>query len=260
MNTPLSALFLHGGPGLSSIAERNLYGKTLSIHWWDQPRSVVLFARPFEALVDAAEDEIRMLAESRGRPVDIIAHSFGAHLALRLAKRVPQYIDRLWLLAPVYDMGDAFVRLATRLLTISPTSEPLLAALEEFKAASDHSRFARLAAHVTSCANFFDLYWSAEADTRRRWYMNLLTHESVVDSSAFEVIVQDFWAEPQPLPQAATGIRTVQLVFGREDQLVNIDAERFTWTQLFPHARSTEVNTGHFIHLEAPVERWWRER
>jgi pimeloyl-ACP methyl ester carboxylesterase len=258
MNPPLSTLFLHGGPGLSSIAERDLYARTLPIHWWDQPRSVVLFARPFSALVEAAEDEVRMLADASGRPVDLIAHSFGAHLALQLARRVPAHIGKLWLLAPVYDMGGAFVRLATRLLTLTPSSEPLLAALEEFKATSDYTRFARLAAQVTSFANLFELYWSTGANARRRWYLDLLAHQSIVDPSAFEVIVRDFWAEPLPLPQPGRGVQTVQLVFGREDPLIDLAAERRTWTQLFPHAHCTELDTGHFIHLEAPSSHWWK--
>lgn len=174
MAPSISTLFLHGGPGLSSIAERELYGRTLPIHWWDQPRSVVLFSHPFAALVDAAVDEVRTLAELQGQPVDVIAHSFGAHLALHLVTRTPRYVRKLWLIAPVYDLGDAFVRLGTRLLEIAPTSAPLLAALEEFKASSDHLRFARLASQVTSFANFFDLYWSPTADARRRWYRKRL--------------------------------------------------------------------------------------
>ncbi|WP_322060989.1 alpha/beta hydrolase [Paraburkholderia sp. J63] len=258
MNSPLSTLFLHGGPGLSSIAERDLYGHTLPIHWWDQPRSVVLFARPFDALIEAAEDEIRMLADTTGRPVDLIAHSFGAHLALRLVARVPAHVGKLFLLAPVYDIGDAFVRLATRLLALSPSSEPLLAALEEFKATSDYARFARLAVQVTSFANLFELYWSAGSATRQRWYLDLLARQSVVDPSAFEVIVRDFWADPLPLLEPVPGIQKVQLVFGREDPLINLATERRIWMQLFPHAQSIELDTGHFIHLEAPASHWWK--
>lgn len=257
MDSPPSTLFLHGGPGLSAIAESELYGQTLPIHWWDQPRSVVLFSRPFAELVDAAEDEVSMLAESQGHPVDVIAHSFGAHLALHLVTRAPQHVRKLWLLAPVYDLGAAFVRLGTRLLEIAPTSGPLLAALEEFKASSDHVRFSRLASQVTSFANFFDLYWSPTADARRRWYLDLVAHQNVVDPRAFEVIVQDFWAAQQPSPPLLADVEPVQLVFGRQDPLIDIDAERQTWMQFFPHAQCAEVDAGHFIHLELPATRWW---
>lgn len=258
MASPLSTLFLHGGPGLSSIAERDLYGHTLPIHWWDQPRSVVLFARPFDALVEAAEDEIRMLADTTGRPVDLLAHSFGAHLALRLIARVPAHVGKLWLLAPVYDIGDAFVRLATRLLTRSPSSEPLLAALEEFKATGDYARFARLAAQVTSFANLFELYWSAGTNARSRWYLDLLARQNIVDPNAFEVIVRDFWADPLPPLAPVPSVQKVQLVFGREDPLIDLNAERRIWTQLFPPAQCIELDTGHFVHLEAPASRWWK--
>ncbi|WP_233887017.1 alpha/beta fold hydrolase [Paraburkholderia flagellata] len=257
MEAPLSTLFLHGGPGLSAIAERDLYGHTLPIHWWDQPRSVVLFSHPFEALVEAAEDEVRMLAESQGHPADVIAHSFGAHLALHLVARAPQHVRKLWLLAPVYDIGAAFVRLGTRLLEIAPTSGPLLAALEEFKAGSDHVRFSRLASQVTSFANFFDLYWSPTADARRRWYLDLVAHQNVVDPRAFEVIVQDFWAAQQPSSPLPTEPASVQIVFGRLDPLIDIDTERKTWMQYFPRAQCAELDAGHFIHLEDAAAHWW---
>ncbi|MFM0598418.1 alpha/beta fold hydrolase [Paraburkholderia dilworthii] len=252
-------LFLHGGPGLSAIAERELYGRGLPIHWWDQPRSVALFSSPFAALIDSAQEEIERLAHGNARPVNLIAHSFGAHLALRLAMRVPERLGRILLLAPVYDMGDAFVRLANRLLVANESSQPLLAALQEFKAASDYTRFAKLAAQITSIANFIDLYWSPRADERRRWYVDLLTHQPVIDLNAFEVLAKDFWLEP-PMSVRAIVPESVHLVLGRADPLMDVDAERRIWTALFPGAVSHEVNSGHFVHLETPPETWWATR
>jgi pimeloyl-ACP methyl ester carboxylesterase len=254
-------LFLHGGPGLSSIAERELYQRSLPIHWWDQPRSVVLFAHPFSALVEAAEDEVRALAQTSGKPVDLVAHSFGAHIALRLVSRMPNEIGKIWMIAPVHDIGAAFVRLATRLLEHSSAAEQLLAALQDFKSQSDYVRFARLAAQVTSFANFFDLYWSAGADARRVWYLDLLARRGVADINAFEVILRDFWTEAsvaQPLPVTSAGPRGVQFVFGRDDPLIELDAERAAWARLFPLAQSTEIAAGHFVHLETPASRWWK--
>ncbi|WP_233888779.1 alpha/beta fold hydrolase [Paraburkholderia flagellata] len=255
----ISTLFLHG-PGLSSIAERELYGQTLPIHWWDQPRSVVLFVHPFSALVDAAEDELRALSSASGRPVDLVAHSFGAHVVLRLISRVPENIGRVWLIAPVYDIGGALVRLATRLLEHSPSLAQLLAALQDFMARSDYSRFARLAAQITSLANFFDVYWSARANTRRIWYLNLLARHGIVDTSVFEVILRDLWTETpafQPPPAVGPGHDPVRLVFGREDPLIDIETERAAWIKLFPFAQCIEIPAGHFVHLEAPASDWW---
>jgi len=51
VNQP-TTLFLHGGPGLSAVAERELYGDSLDVHWWDQPHFEVLFVRPYQALLD----------------------------------------------------------------------------------------------------------------------------------------------------------------------------------------------------------------
>ncbi|RAR59203.1 pimeloyl-ACP methyl ester carboxylesterase [Paraburkholderia unamae] len=254
-------LFLHGGPGLSSFAERELYGRTLAIHWWDQPRSVVMFTHPFGALVEAAEDEVKTLVRATGAPVDLVAHSFGAHIVLRLISRMPDEIGNVWLIAPIHDIGAAFVRLATRLLQHSPSLEQLLAALLDFKAQRDHARFARLSAQVMSFANFFDLYWSARADARRVWYLDLIARHSVVDANAFEVILRDFWAEAPvslPLPATSAGPKAVQVVFGRDDPSIELEAERAAWLRLFPLATCTEISAGHFVHLETPASLWWR--
>lgn len=256
MNKDTATLFLHGGPGLSAIAERALYGSELPIHWWDQPRSVVLYARPFGALLDAAEEEVTRLSAS-GRRVNLVAHSFGTHLALRLAMRMSERLGKIVLLAPVYDIGDAFVRLAHRLLEVTPTSQPLLGAVEEFRAGSDYSRFARLAAQIMSVANFLDVYWSPGADARRRWFLDLLTHQPVADLNAFEVIVRDFWSEAQIISVQTTVTNPVELIFGRADPLVDVEAERRIWTAFFPHAVSRELDSGHFVHLETEPTMWW---
>lgn len=255
MSEHISTLFLHGGPGLSAIAERALYGNALAIHWWDQPRSVVLFASPFDALVDAAEEEVVRLSPA-GQSVNLIAHSFGAHLALRLAMRIPERLSQIVLLAPVYNVGDAFARLARRLLEINPSSAPLLEAVQEFRAAGDFDRFARLAAQVIGVANFIDVYWSPSAHARRRWFVDLLTHQPVFDMNAFEVIVRDFWsAGASSAPARVAG--PVHLVFGRADPLVDIEVERQTWLGLFRHATSRDIDCGHFVHLEATPSVWW---
>jgi pimeloyl-ACP methyl ester carboxylesterase len=83
------------------------------VYWWDQPRSVVLFANPFNELVDLAEEELLRLADRRRTPVRL--HSFGAVLALHLAMRQPEAICTIVLLAPVSHVGNAFARLALSL-------------------------------------------------------------------------------------------------------------------------------------------------
>ncbi|MBS0337665.1 MAG: alpha/beta hydrolase, partial [Proteobacteria bacterium] len=70
-------LYLHAGPGLSAAMERQWFGTTLPVHWWDQPVAAAADAQPYRSLLDAARAELVRLADTAGRPVDVIAHSFG---------------------------------------------------------------------------------------------------------------------------------------------------------------------------------------
>jgi pimeloyl-ACP methyl ester carboxylesterase len=256
MSKKTPTLFLHGGPGLSSIAERELYGAQLPVHWWDQPNSVVLFAKPYRELLDAAEDEASQLAEQSGGRINLLAHSFGANLALQVVERIPSLINEVTLLAPVRDMGDAFIRLSERLRAINPDCEQLTDAMEEFRQRSDFDHFARLATQVMAISSFIDLYRSSGAEVQRRWFVDLLMHQPLFDSNAFAVVVKDFWAEvpasaPAPLPVRA------HLVFGTSDPLVCIEAEQHFWASRFHVTSTRTVDSGHFVHLERPPAEWW---
>lgn len=50
---PSQALFLHGGQGRNAELQRRRFGRTLPVHWWDQP-PVETSSRPYEHLVAAA--------------------------------------------------------------------------------------------------------------------------------------------------------------------------------------------------------------
>lgn len=256
MTSDAPALFLHGGPGLSAIAERERYGHALPVHWWDQPRSVALDENPFDALVNAAERELWRLSAQHRAPVKLLAHSFGAHVAVRLAARARERIDALLLLAPVHDVGDAFIRLGTRLSKANPASQSLARALDEFRSARSFEQFTKLAGEMTTFANFIDLYWSPKAEERRRWYVDLLVRRPLFDAHAFDAILRSFWHAPPPRDAIAPDL-PVRIVFANADPLVDVEAERRTWSSLLHHADSVVLDGGHFIHLEHEPAGWW---
>ncbi|MGF6289643.1 alpha/beta fold hydrolase [Paraburkholderia youngii] len=251
-NAPV--LFLHGGPGLSSIAERELYGHTMPVHWWDQPRSVVLYADAFSALMDSAEDELRTLSDRADAPVNLLAHSFGSHLALRLASRQPGLVNEVTLLAPIHDLGDAYIRIGERLRSHYPESAPFADALEAFRRERDYELFAKLAAQVTSFANFIDFYWAKSANARRSWYIDLLTHHPVLDINAFEVLAKSFWAQS---PAYGDVRAPVHIVLGSQDCLIDPQTESQAWKTRLDCASCKLLECGHFVHLEQSPAAWW---
>ena len=50
---PINTLFLHGGPGLHCAMEREWFGDSLPVSWWDQP-AVAGNPAPFHALLSHA--------------------------------------------------------------------------------------------------------------------------------------------------------------------------------------------------------------
>jgi pimeloyl-ACP methyl ester carboxylesterase len=255
--TPVPSLFLHGGPGLSCIAERERYGITLPVEWWDQPRGVVLFARPFGELVEMATDVVAERARHYGHPVNLIGHSFGVHITLRLAARIPEHVRSLTLLAPVLDVTDALARVGRSVVGRLPHSASLVHALDLLAAQpSDRDCFWRMVDELMATPDFLRVYFSDHADALYAGFTDLMAREPLFDASAFRTILQDSWEAP--VLECPTHLECpVDIVFGSADVLTDPASDGPVWTDYFPHARIHCVDAGHFVHLELPPEQWW---
>ncbi|MEO5970200.1 MAG: alpha/beta fold hydrolase, partial [Bdellovibrionia bacterium] len=115
-------LFIHGGPGLNSFAEKTILGslfsdRNVSITFWNEPskfRPTVLLdstdsektpKAAFSRLLESAEKTLVELAQSG--PVKLIGHSFGCNTATILAARNPNLVAELNLIAPAFDQLEA---------------------------------------------------------------------------------------------------------------------------------------------------------
>lgn len=250
MHGDARTLFLHGGPGGCALAERAMYGRSLPVHWWDQPRSVALYPSPFDALVGAAEAEIRLLAQLSEHPVDVVAHAFGAQLALGLAERMPDRLGRLVLLAPIGDLGAAFVRLATHLIAHGGGAARLTAAVESFVTRPDFARFVRLVDEIERVPSGAALFRARLPGARTA------VRGNAFDRRVFDAVVADAWPTSPPMRgvDVAGGVR---VVFGAGDPMLDVDAELRRWATWCPAAGFCVVPSGHFVHLETPAAVWW---
>lgn len=251
------ALYLHGGPGLSALPERLRLGESLGISWWDQPRPAPDSTRPFAELVEAAHGEFTRRAIECGGKLGLLANSFGAQIALRLANRDPQRIAYITLLAPVRDLQTAFIRLARRLARDRAPAGELLSMAETLaRQPDDRERFWQLIAAILATPDFLDAYWSPRAIEQRSWMAALIGDSAVFDFNAFQSIVNDFLNEPPRIgPTLFTG--PVSLVLGAHDSLNDNDAEGKAWKAHFPQAELRVVDAGHFPHLERPTDEWY---
>lgn len=250
-------LFLHGGPGLSCFAEREHYGTTLPIHWWDQPRAVVMFAHPFAELVEMATDTVSECAQQCGQPVGLVAHSFGAQLALHVASRIPEQLYAVTLLAPAFNIVDALARVGRCVLDRRAGAAGLQRALQ-LLAQQPYNRdcFWLLVDELMATPDFLRVYFSDDADVEYAAFTDLMARESLLDASAFRAILQDSWAL-QPIHGPIALGCPVDLVFGKYDVLSDSSEEEAIWLQYFAQARSRHLDAGHFVHLERPPDEWW---
>ncbi|MFL9908350.1 alpha/beta fold hydrolase [Paraburkholderia sp. RL17-337-BIB-A] len=250
-----TTLFLHGGPGLSAIVERALYGETLPVVWWDQPRCEVLFARPYQALLDDVALEAEHLASRGGGKINLLAHSFGAHLALYLAMLMPERIGSITLLAPVFNPADALTRVGEHLTYLAPDRGSLRDALVSNREQNSFDSFWTLVERILEVPGFLDVYWGPESHERRRWFLSLIEREPWLDINTLRTILLDYWAG-RALTVRTTVRGPVGLVFGVHDVLVDAAQEAVAWKRYFPQATSRQLNAGHFVHLETPPHLW----
>lgn len=251
-----NTLFLHGGPGLHCAVEREWFGDTLPILWWDQPASVAGDPTPFRTLVAHAGCQLEQLAESCGGQVDLIAHSFGGQIAAALAREYPALISRITLLGCPHDRVNFFFLFAQRLLEGGyerPGLREALAAVEEH---CDESRFLALIQASYPAGTLPDIYFAPHSAAVRDRYFAMAAKAPPVDFATFFAVMQEFLHTPNSTQPAKYG-GDVVIIMGRDDPLLELDVDRKKWCGVFPQTEFRLVDAGHFVHLELPPNVWF---
>src|SRR4051812_7158437 len=113
-------LFLHGGPGLNSVAEAELLGPRLrdsgiEPHFWNEPSEARPGSWPFRTerafsnQVESARAILDHLRSESDSPIDLVAHSFGCNVAWDLLAE-SLGIRRLFLVAPAFSIHSVYRR------------------------------------------------------------------------------------------------------------------------------------------------------
>jgi pimeloyl-ACP methyl ester carboxylesterase len=245
-------LFLHGGPGLSAVLERQRFGSTLPVIWWDQPHVDADVAAPFQRLVDAAERELRRLVDAQEQSVALLANSFGVHLALALIERVPGKIRSLEILCGTLDMQMAFVRLAGRISEVNGDAELKAVSVRAQQSGDSESLWA-LIEKLFTVSNLLDFYWSANARAQLDEMKSLAASGSLIHVPTYLAVLRDFLSTgPRTAPKFDGPVR---VFIGRFDPYASPD-DGPLWRAVFPKASVEFVEAGHFPHLELPAKDW----
>jgi pimeloyl-ACP methyl ester carboxylesterase len=245
-------LFLHGGPGLSVALERQRFGNTLPVHWWNQPHVDADVAAPFERLVNAAEKELGRLFDAQETPVALLANSFGVHLALALIERVPEKITSLDILGGILGMRMAFVRLAQRISEVNRDAELEVVSVEAETRGDSESLWA-LIEKLFTVSNLLDFYWNPSAQAQLEEMKALAANGSLIHVPTYLAVLRDFLGRKSAAPPTWSG--SVRVLIGRFDPYARADDAEL-WRAVFPKAAVEFAQAGHFPHLELPAKDW----
>jgi pimeloyl-ACP methyl ester carboxylesterase len=237
---------------LSAALERQRFGNTLPVHWWDQPHMDADVSAPFEWLVDAAERELGRLFDVQEKPVALLANSFGAYLVLGLIERVPEKIRSVSIVGGILDMRTAFVRLGLRISEANRDAELEAVSVCAEKMGDSESLWA-LIEKLFAVANLLDFYWSPEAGAQLAEMKALAASGSLVHVPTYLAVLRDFLERKSQAHPKFGG--PVRVWIGRCDPYARPD-DAGLWRAVFPQASVDFVETGHFPHLELPAKVW----
>lgn len=253
---PPTIFYLHGGPGLGTAFERQRYPDADNVHWWQQPSAVSCATRPYQDLLAATLAEFRLSVDMLGGPMTIMASSFGAHLAVHLARQMPESIARIVLLAPTFNPEEAALRLARHGLALhaeDANAGKLVAALAEYEAAPGRARFWDVMGALWQLPNVTSLYFGPNSGDEPQVFAYLLQQPGVFDGPSSVATSDDFAASaPEPVRSPYQG--PVSVIFGEFDPMIDPVLDCAIWKDVFPQAAVHTLPTGHFPLLELSIE------
>lgn len=246
-------LFLHGGPGLTAELERQRFGTSLPVHWWDQPRVNSGTQRVLETLIEAAVAELTRLSIDQDGPVHLLVNSFGAYLARALVDRVPERIGAITIGSGLWDLRTAILRLASRFAERDDDAD-LEVACRTTASSNTPEPYLVLLARVAARPHFLDCYWGPAAVEPREAMKTLAAEGRLIDWPTYQAGLAEALAMPQ-VPLASPHPGGVRILLGRFDPYFE-ESDTGAWKALWPTATVEIVEAGHFPHLELPPAAW----
>jgi pimeloyl-ACP methyl ester carboxylesterase len=263
----LPVLFVHGGPGINSVADEAVIGPYLQregrrLVFWNEPSrqrpngEPFLAHRAYQGLVESVVLALRQLSESASAKVTLVAHSFAANAVYQVALLYPEWIDRIILLSPAFHQRKALMNLVG--LAEKDLEHDQRGLAIELRALADRSvgvfddsmlRACRIAmgdpllfTHYWCSQKAMEIYFGAWAKVGQAF-----------DMESFEAVMTDFHSNSPRL--AAQVLVPTVAVFGKYDRVIDRPAEELTCRALFPSLQVVSlVRSGHFPQIEEPRE------
>jgi pimeloyl-ACP methyl ester carboxylesterase len=252
-----SVFYLHGGPGLGPVFEQARFPQATHVHWWRQPVVRPCAEGPYADLLASTLAEFRRVAAERGAPMTLLASSFGAHLAVHLARQAPELIEKIVLLAPTFNPEHAALRLARRAFRVHTDHEnaPKLAiALAMYEDDPGRPRFWDVFGALAQLPDITELYFGPQGGAAAaQSFAQLIQQPGAFDGPTSVATSDDFSARDHT-PVRSPFCGPVSVLFGAHDPMIDAERDRKIWEVIFPHAEFFKVETGHFPLLELTLE------
>ncbi len=246
-----SALFLHMGPGLHAHAERALLGKTQpEVLFWDQPR--VTGPSAYQQLVEAVVLKVDELFSNSGKPIRLIAHSFGGHLATEAVNLRPHAVGECVFYNTVFSAAHGFYLLLHKLRDDRHSPPDLKLKIAQFLNLNPQSKNESLwdyCQFVIQDPDFMRLYWPSPALYAK--YLRLTQAAPPLAFDVFQDVLNGFYAAARPsAPSAWKG--KLKMVVGKQDPLMDLGVDPSQWNRIFSNFELAVLpDSGHFSHLES---------
>lgn len=245
-------VYLHGGPGYGSFSFRDLMGDDLTrfrMIYADQRGGGRSYAGEPFALDDLASDVTTLLDALRLERATLLAHGFGAQIAVRAARRHPDRIERLTLVNPWFSMpllARTLQRRAAHLAGVPDDALPSEAALSD-PDALDPDDVVEQAYRLVAPKNLFDALEFPQPASRLR-----LEHaDAVAQYGPQRVDAPDRVWHASVLPDLDPLEVPVVALFGTRDGTAFPDQAEAGLERL-PQAATGLLEAGHYPWLDDP--------
>ncbi|MGE3608370.1 MAG: alpha/beta fold hydrolase [Bacteriovoracaceae bacterium] len=257
----MNFLFIHGGPGLNSNPEKEILSHEFStngdtLYFWNEPsrtRGSQLESVTFEDSCESLKLQILSLKDLGS--LTVIAHSFGAFVFNQILPEIEQYIEKIVLITPVFNLSyldrNLIKRTALAYESIGDAnSEVLKDYLGKFNPNQgfDEQRFNHILI-AASYEKFNDAYWF-QKDCMGAYYAHFNDLEYQFSMDNFKSIRSSCSVIES---KNKTLIETV-IFYGKHDPFI-LSQESELIKQIYPDSNIiTMESSSHYPHIEESRE------
>ncbi|HVL69946.1 MAG TPA: alpha/beta hydrolase [Vicinamibacterales bacterium] len=253
-------VFVHGGPGLHSEAERRTLGPLLDtagvrVEFWNEPSSLRGAPAVSSGWFQRISASLRNSARA-AEPLTLVAHSAGAHAALQLLRERRHADDAVVLIVPSLPLHGTLLRIL-RLATVlyAPHAPELADRLSALAASSSRVMDPPLREALELAVGAPELlrhYWGDDT-AFARFAAVLQEPEWGFDIEAFFSVLSELAAHEQQVTATPLEHRST-LIYGAQDPIFDASETLPQVRRLLPAVTVDRFPGGHWPHLERPEE------